>query len=115
MLTIIADKMLTRVAPYSNLRPNLATTFPCSSFNPFTAPEIMPIEEKLAKRDEEDRNNTNCTRRKAIRNFTKIHHGYKFIRYKLRCHNATSCDNFRTWYTDKTQLVQRRSRLIAGK
>ncbi len=49
MLTIIADKMLTRVAPYSNLRPNLATTFPCSSFNPFTAPEIMPIEEKLAK------------------------------------------------------------------
>ena len=49
MLTIIADKMLTRVAPYSNLRPNLATTFPCSSFSPFTAPEIIPMEEKLAK------------------------------------------------------------------
>ncbi len=46
MLTIIADKILTRVAPYSNLRPNLATTFPCSSFSPFTAPEMIPMEEK---------------------------------------------------------------------
>ena len=49
MLTIIADKMLTRVAPYSNLRPNLATTFPCSSFSPFTAPEIIPMEENWQK------------------------------------------------------------------
>ena len=49
MLTIIADKILTRVAPYSNLRPNLATTFPCSSFSPFTAPEIIPMEENWQK------------------------------------------------------------------
>ena len=49
MLTIIADKMLTSVAPYNSFKPKRATTFPCSSFNPLTAPEIIPIEEKFAK------------------------------------------------------------------
>ena len=45
---MIADKTLTNVAPYNNFSPNRATTFPCFSLRPFTAPEIMPIEEKFA-------------------------------------------------------------------
>ena len=43
-----AVNKLTNVAPYSNFKPNLATVFPCSSFKPFTAPEMIPIEAKLA-------------------------------------------------------------------
>lgn len=100
MLTIIADKMLTRVAPYSNLRPNLATTFPCSSFNPFTAPEIMPIEEKLAKETRKTEIIPTVRGERLLEILLRSIIA-KFIRYKLRCHNATSRDNFRTWYTDK--------------
>lgn len=43
-----AVNKLTNVAPYSNFNPNFATVFPCSSLKPFTAPEMMPIEEKFA-------------------------------------------------------------------
>lgn len=48
MLMIIPDKMLTSVAPYNSLNPNRATTFPCLSFKPFTAPTIVPMEPKFA-------------------------------------------------------------------
>ena len=89
MLTIIADKILTRVAPYSNLRPNLATTFPCSSFSPFTAPEIIPMEEKLAK-DTRKTEIIPTVRGERLLEILLHHHCDKFIRYKLRCHNAAS-------------------------
>ncbi len=46
---MIADSTLTSEAPYSNFNPKRATTLPCFSFNPFTAPTIVPIEPKLAK------------------------------------------------------------------
>ena len=45
----IALKKLTKVAVNRIFSPCLATRFPFSSFNPFIAPEMIPIEEKLAK------------------------------------------------------------------
>ena len=47
-LTIMADKKLTRTAPYSKRSPKRATTLPCFSLSPLTAPDKIPIEEKLA-------------------------------------------------------------------
>jgi hypothetical protein len=47
-LTITADSTLTKVAPYKSFKPNRATTFPCFSLRPFTAPAIIPMDEKFA-------------------------------------------------------------------
>ena len=54
---IAAEINDTNVAPNNNFNPNLATTSPFLSFNDLIAPEIIPIELKLAN----DTKNTEVT------------------------------------------------------
>ncbi len=77
---MIADSTLTSEAPYSNFNPKRATTLPCFSFNPFTAPTIVPIEPTLAKdmRKAETMAAVRSLKLSCL-DFNEVQHGNEFI------------------------------------
>lgn len=69
----------TSVAPNNNFKPKRATVSPFLSLSDLIAPEIIPIELKLAN----DTKNTDVTPfacSDKITKFTKCLHCYKFVR-----------------------------------
>ncbi len=96
---IEADNTLTSVEPYTSFRPKRETTLPCSSFRPLIAPAIIPIDEKLAKETEEDRDNAFRARGERRGNFLQIHHGDEFIGDQFGSHNTAHLQRFACRHT----------------